>query len=68
LDEIYRGYRIAVAQKEKYIARIQNARGPVVPIVAEATLAEGAEACMRRARALVDRYISFLDSPDAAND
>jgi hypothetical protein len=61
-DEVYRGYRIAVSLREKgYEARISNVRGSALQERPVATEAEGEEVCGQRARAVVDRYISFLD-------
>ena len=62
VDEVYRGYRIAVSLKGgRYEARISSVRGPALQERPLATEAEGAEACSQLARAAVDRYISFLD-------
>lgn len=69
MDEVYRGYRIATSQADDgWCARITNVRGPLAPFVARATGDEGAEACARRARALIDRYLDFLGTsgPDTA--
>ena len=60
MDEVYRGYRIAVKQHNGWIARVTHVRGPYIPLDARATEKEGAEACLARARILVDRYIAFL--------
>lgn len=63
MDEVYRGYRIAIREHDGWIARITDARGPAVPLTAHATLDQGPEACVLRARALIDRYMEFLDRP-----
>ena len=60
MDEVYRGYRIAATLGDKWTARITHVRGTHIPLNASATLAEGAERCVARARELVDRYIAFL--------
>ena len=64
MDEFYRGYRIAVKQTEKWTARITHVRGTYIPLGASATLAEGPERCAERARALIDKYIDFLEAND----
>ena len=68
MDEVYRGYRITVKEAEFWNARITEVRGRVVPLKAKADLLEGADVCVARARAEVDRYITFLSGrsgPDA---
>ena len=60
MDEVYRGYRIAVKQNGSWTARVTHVRGPYIPLDARATEKEGAELCLIRARALIDRYIAFL--------
>jgi hypothetical protein len=60
VDEVYRGYRIALKQTDRWVARITHVRGTHIPLDAQATLAEGAEHCLARARELVDRYVAFL--------
>lgn len=62
MDEFYRGYRIAIKQPERWVARVTHARGTLISIDAKATAAEGSGRCLERARALVDRYIAFLES------
>lgn len=64
MDELYRGYRIATRQDGKWTARVTHVRGPYVPLDAKATLAEGEAMCIIRARALIDRYIAFLEQND----
>ena len=61
MDEVYRGYRIAIRMAERFEARVTHVRGPYVPINASATLAEGEAQCMIRARSMIDRYIAFLE-------
>jgi hypothetical protein len=61
VDEVYRGYRIAIRKKEKFEARVTHVRGPYVPLTATASLGEGQEQCAIRARATIDRYIEFLE-------
>jgi hypothetical protein len=61
VDEIYRGYRIALKQNGGWAARITHVRGPYVPLDAQATLAEGTGKCTERARAMIDRYVAFLE-------
>jgi hypothetical protein len=60
VDEVYRGYRIAIRMTDRWTARITHVRGPVVPLSAVATAGEGEGQCLIRARALVDRYVEFL--------
>ena len=60
MDEVYRGYRIAVKQNNGWTARVTHVRGPYIPLDARATDKEGAEVCLARARELIDRYIAFL--------
>ena len=62
MDEVYRGYRIAVKQTDQWTARITQVRGTYVPLIASADLTEGAELCLARARMLIDKYIDFLDT------
>jgi hypothetical protein len=61
VDEVYRGYRIAIKQADRWTARVTHVRGPYVPLDAKATLAEGEEVCATRARELIDRYVAFLE-------
>jgi hypothetical protein len=61
VDEVYRGYRIAIKQNGDWTARVTHVRGPYVPLIANATLAEGESRCLERARAMIDRYIAFLE-------
>ena len=61
MDEVYRGYRIAIRKADGFEARVTHVRGTYVPLEARATLAEGAAQCMIRARTTVDRYIAFLE-------
>jgi hypothetical protein len=69
VDEVYKGYRIVIKPTEcGWCARAQAARGPVVPVKATSSMAEGAEACLGRARAAVDSYITYLaGEPDGAD-
>ena len=62
MDEVYRGYRITIAQRNdsSFGARITHVRGSALPLIARATATEGEEACFRRARAGIDRYLAFL--------
>lgn len=61
MDELYRGYRIAIKQGDGWNARVTHVRGPYVPLDAKATLAEGESKCLERARAQIDRYVAFLE-------
>ena len=61
MEQLYRGYRIAVRQTDRWIARITHVRGTYVSLDAQASLKEGAEACVTRARDLIDRYVAFLE-------
>jgi hypothetical protein len=61
VDEVYRGYRIAIRRTDKFEARITHVRGPYVPLEAHATIAEGEQQCAIRARAIVDRYVAFIE-------
>jgi len=60
VDEVYRGYRIALRQTDRWVARITHVRGTHVPLDAQATLTDGPELCLTRARDLIDRYVAFL--------
>ena len=61
MDEVYRGYRIAIKQAGNgWSARITHARGTLLPLAALATAREGPEQCLERGRAMVDRYLAFL--------
>ena len=60
MDELYRGYRIAIKQADRFVARITHVRGTVVPLRADASLEEGPGRCAARARELIDRYLAFL--------
>lgn len=61
MDEVYRGYRIAIKQiAGTWTARISAVRGTVVPVTAKSTDAEGDVVCAQRARAAVDRYVVYL--------
>lgn len=68
MDEVYRGYRIAVKQHNGWTARVTHVRGPYIPLDAHATEKEGAEVCLARARALIDRYVAFLAENGIAGD
>ncbi len=61
MDEVYRGYRIAIKQDGGWSARVTHVRGPHVQLDAKSTLKEGEAQCLERARRLIDRYISFLE-------
>ncbi len=61
MDELYRGYRIAIKQTDRWVARITHVRGTYVPLDAHATIKEGPQPCLVRARTLIDRYIDFLN-------
>lgn len=61
MDELYRGYRIALRQTDRWTARITHVRGTVVPLNASSSLAEGTGPCLARARELIDRYLAFLE-------
>ena len=60
MDEVYRGYRIAIRLQGEWSARVSHVRGSLVPLTARASPADGPHVCLERARALVDRYIEFL--------
>jgi hypothetical protein len=64
VDELYRGYRIAIRQTDGFVARITHVRGTLVPLDAYATLQEGPVTCVSRARNLIDRYLVFLTEND----
>jgi hypothetical protein len=65
LDEVYRGFRIAISDKRRWVARITHVRGSLAPFSASSTVEEGQETCGRRAREQIDRYLAFLrDCPD----
>lgn len=68
MDEFYRGYRIALRQTDRWVARITHVRGTVVPLAATASLKEGSAQCAIRARGLVDRYLEFLDENGIAGE
>jgi hypothetical protein len=68
MDEVYRGYRIAIRQDGEWKARVTHVRGPYVPLDARAPLAEGESKCLERARALIDRYIAFLEQNDLGGE
>ena len=58
MDEVYRGYRIAVRLRDgTYDARITSVRGQALNARPEAA---SDEVCLRLARAAVDRYVAFL--------
>lgn len=65
MDEVYRGYRIAIKQAGTWTARITHVRGTLILLSASATLAEGAEHCLAQARARIDQYIGFLEARDS---
>jgi hypothetical protein len=61
VDEVYRGYCIAIKQRDDgYVGRITSVRGPALKVQPMASLAEGEETCLLRAREAVDEYITFL--------
>ena len=64
MDDVYRGYRIAVKQHNGWTARITHVRGTYIPLDARSTEREGPEVCLARARVLVDRYVAFLAEND----
>lgn len=68
MDEVYRGYRIAIRQNGGFSARVTHVRGPYVPLDARASLAEGEAKCLERARATIDRYIAFLEQNDIGGE
>ncbi|HEY4203540.1 MAG TPA: hypothetical protein VGM35_00890 [Xanthobacteraceae bacterium] len=68
MDEVYRGYRIAIKQDGNWAARITHVRGTYVPLHARATAAEGPQRCLERARELIDRYLEFLSLNDIGGE
>lgn len=63
MDELYRCYRIAVtAEPTRWLSRITHVTGRLVPSQATATLEDGPAACIERSKAVVDRYIAFLNA------
>ena len=60
MEELYRGYRIAIKADGKWMARITHVRGNVVPGHPDASLVEGEAVCRSRARQHIDAYIAFL--------
>lgn len=68
MDEIYRGFRIAVKRTGSWTARITASRGSVIPITAHASDDEGPMVCLVRARDEIDRYLGFLDTKYKGND
>ena len=64
MDEVYRSYRIAVRQTDQWTARITHVRGTHIPLIASASLIEGPEPCLARARMIIDKYIEFLEAND----
>jgi hypothetical protein len=64
VDEVYRGYRIAIRMTDRWSARITHVRGTVVPLSAVATPGEGEGQCLIRARTPIDRYVEFLAMND----
>jgi hypothetical protein len=62
LDEVYRGHRITITERDDgcFTARITHVRGQRLALTARASATEGEEACFIRARAEIDRYLSFL--------
>lgn len=63
MDELYRRYRIALTQTDRWVARITHVRGNLVPSKVQATLEEGESVCLARAKAIIDRYLAFLELP-----
>jgi hypothetical protein len=68
VDELYRGYRIAIRQTDRWVARVTHVRGTHMPLDTQAALHEGAGRCLEKARLLVDRYIAFLDDDDIGRE
>ena len=68
VDEVHRGYRIATKLDGGWTARVTHVRGPYVPLDAKATLKEGEAKCVERARAMIDRYIAFLEQNDLGGE
>ena len=68
MDEIYRGYRTAVTSGEGWVAKITHVRGHRVPVGAQATLSEGEDVCVRRAKQELDLYLNFLALKCPDND
>jgi hypothetical protein len=59
-DEIYRDHRIALSKDTRWSARVTHVRGPLAPVSAYASLEEGPNVCVERARWQLDRYLAFL--------
>ena len=68
MDEVYRGYRIAIRQTDQWTARITHVRGTYIPLIASASLTEGPEPCLVRARVIIDKYIEFLEANDIGGE
>ena len=68
MEDLYRGYRIAVKHELDWRARVTHVRGHLLAVTARAKTEEGAECCLRRARAEIDRYLAFLDDADGSGD
>ena len=68
MDEVYRGYRIAIKLTDRWRARITHVRGPFVPLDASASLAEGEARCAERSRELIDRYVAFISDNGLAGE
>lgn len=60
MEEVYRGYRIAVRLTDAWRARITHVRGPHLPLDASASIHEGDVRCAERAREVIDRYLAFI--------
>ena len=67
LEEVYNDHRISIAERDgTWVARIMHVRGTPLALRAVANGAEGAELCLERARAEIDRYAAFLSRADEA--
>lgn len=64
MEHIYRAYRISLRQDETgWHARFWKVGGAPVHLSATATLEEGCESCLDRARRAVDSFIAYVERP-----
>lgn len=63
MEEVYREYRIAVRWVgDTWSARVSHVRGHELPLRVRATMEQGMEECLRKARIAIDDYIRYLGS------
>jgi hypothetical protein len=64
VDEVYRGYRIAIRLIDgHWLARVSEPGGRTAPVTAKVSEQQGELACAELARSRVDKYLAYIGEP-----